>query len=143
MPVHLVLVYPVAGTGMNTESYRENANAKPLSKPMMEWFAKQYLGDNAAKGNPEINLSTRSDLKGLPPTTIITADIDPLRSEGQMLAKALQNAGVQVTSRKFEGSTHEFFGMGAVVPDAREAVTFAAAELKTTFAKTKRTGAAQ
>lgn len=134
MPVHQLLVYPVAGTDMNTESYRENANAKPLNKPMMAWFAKHYLGEHVTDGNPEINLASRRDLKGLPDTTIVSADIDPLRSEGERLAKALQSAGVRVTRRNFEGSTHEFFGMGAVLPDAKEAVSFAAAELKKAFA---------
>ncbi len=43
-----------------------------------------------------------------------------------MLARALEAANVPVTSRNFVGSTHEFFGMGAVVPDAREAVAFGA-----------------
>ena len=139
LPVHQLLVYPVAGTDMNTESYQENANAKPLNKAMMAWFAKHYLDAAAMKGNPEINLATRKDLKGLPATTVVTADIDPLRSEGQMLAKALEQAGVAVTSRNFEGSTHEFFGMGAVVPDAKEAVAFASGELKKSFATTPRT----
>ena len=36
-----------------------------------------------------------------------------------MLGKALEQAGVPVTSRNFEGSTHEFFGMGVLVPDAK------------------------
>ncbi len=138
-PVHQVLIYPVAGTDMNTGSYRENANAKPLNKPMMEWFAKHYLAGAAMQGNPEINLATRKDLQDLPPTTIVTADIDPLRSEGQMLGKALEQAGVHVTSRNFEGSTHEFFGMGALVPDAKEAVSFVAAELRQAFAATRGT----
>jgi acetyl esterase/lipase len=134
MPVHQLLVYPVAGTDMNTESYRENANAKPLNKPMMAWFAKHYLGASAMKGNPEINLASRRDLQGLPPTTMVSADIDPLRSEGELLAKALERSGVTVTRRNFEGATHEFFGMGAVVPDAREAMSFAAQALKNSFA---------
>ena len=56
-----------------------------------------------------------------------------------MLAKALQRAGVEVTRRNFEGSTHEFFGMGAVVPDAKEAVSFAAGELKKSFTTTRGT----
>ncbi len=43
-----------------------------------------------------------------------------------MLARALEAANVPVTSRNFVGSTHEVFGMGAVVPDAREAVAFGA-----------------
>lgn len=138
LPVHQLLVYPVAGTDTNTESYRENAKATPLNKPMMEWFFKHYLGSAAAKGNPETNLATRRDLKGLPPTTLITADIDPLRSEGQMLAKALQSAGVEVSVRNFPGSTHEFFGMGAVLPDAKEAMSFATGELRKAFEKTRR-----
>jgi acetyl esterase/lipase len=133
MPVHQLLVYPVAGTDMKTDSYRENANAKPLNKSMMAWFAKHYLGANATTGNPEINLAGRRDLQGLPATTIISADIDPLRSEGEMLAKALERSGVTVTRRNFEGATHEFFGMGAVVPDAKEAMSFAAGELKKSF----------
>jgi len=134
LPVHQLLVYPVAGTDMDTQSYTEHAKASPLNKPMMAWFAKHYLGAAASKGNPEINLATRKGLAGLPSTTIVTADIDPLRSEGQMLAGALKQAGVAVVSRNFEGSAHEFFGMGAVVPDAKAAVTFAAAELKKAFA---------
>lgn len=139
MPVHQLLVYPVADTQMNTDSYREHASAKPLNKPMMEWFARHYLGEKAMKGNSEIDLAARRDLRGLPGTTIVTADIDPLRSEGEMLAKALKGAGVDVAFRNFEGSTHEFFGMGAVVPDAKEAVTFAAGELKKAFASTRGT----
>ncbi len=139
MPVHQLLVYPVAGTDMTTESYRQHASAKPLNKAMMQWFARHYLGEQAMKGNPEINLATRKDLKGLPSTTIVTADIDPLRSEGQMLGKALQSAGVEVASRNFEGATHEFFGMGAVVPDAKEAVMFAASRLKKGVAATRGT----
>lgn len=136
LPVHQLLVYPVAGTDMETPSYREHANAKPLNKAMMQWFARHYLGAAATKGNPEINLATRNDLQGLPSTTIVTADIDPLRSEGQMLAKALQAAGVNVQSRNFQGVTHEFFGMGAAVPEAKEAVAFAAAQLQKAFSST-------
>ena len=133
-PVHQLLVYPVAGTDMTTESYRQNADATPLNKAMMQWFANHYLVDAAPRGNAEINLGTRPDLHGLPPATVVTADIDPLRSEGQMLARALTAAGVQVASRNFDGSTHEFFGMGAVLPDAREAVAFAAREMRKAFA---------
>lgn len=138
MPVHQVLVYPVAGTDTNTESYRENANAKPLNRAMMQWFLGHYLGDQAA-GRAEIDLAARRDLKGLPSTTIITADIDPLRSEGQTLAKVLQDAGVAVSSRNFEGSAHEFFGMAAVLPDAKEAMAYAAGELKKAFSVTRGT----
>ena len=32
LPLHQLLVYPVAGTDMTTESFKENADAKPLNK---------------------------------------------------------------------------------------------------------------
>ncbi len=135
MPVHQLLVYPIAGTDTNTESYREHAAAKPLNQPMMQWFFKHYLAGAAMTGNAEINLAARKDLQGLPSTTIVTADIDPLRTDGEMLAAALGAASVPATHRNFEGSTHEFFGMGAVVPDAKEAVGFAAGELRKAFGR--------
>jgi acetyl esterase len=138
-PVHQLLVYPVAGTDLNTESYRESASAKPLNKRLMAWFLEHYLGDRAQSGNPEINLAKRDDLEGLPSATVITADIDPLRTDGQMLARALDDAGVEVTSRNFQGVTHEFFGMGAVVPTAREAVQLAGSELRKAFRTTRGT----
>jgi acetyl esterase len=41
-------------------------------------------------------LLSEKDLKGLPPTTIITVQIDPLRSEGKAYADLLQQAGIVV-----------------------------------------------
>ena len=131
-PVHEVLVYPVAGTDMNTPSYQENANAKPLNKPMMEWFFRQYLNGPGDYGDPRIDLAT-ADLRGLPPTTIIGAEIDPLRSEGVTLSQKLEAAGVPVTYQLYDGVTHEFFGMGAVVADALDAEELAGKQLKRAF----------
>ena len=131
-PVHMVLVYPVAGKDMNTPSYIENATAKPLNKPIMEWFVKHALNDISEAEDPRINL-VEADLIGLPSATVICAEIDPLRSEGELLAERLEQAGVHVRHKTFHGSTHEFFGMGLVVPDAVAAQTFAAHELKRAF----------
>ena len=133
-PDHLLLVYPVAGKDMNTPSYRENADAKPLSKPAMEWFVKQALADPAQAADPRIDLVGRTDFAGLPPTTIVTAQIDPLRSEGQMLGDRLKAAGVPVEARTYDGVTHEFFGMGPVVDEAKQAMTFATSRLKASLA---------
>ena len=51
----------------------------------------------------------------------------------ELLAEKLEQAGVDVRHKTFHGSTHEFFGMAAVVPDAAAAQTFAAHELKRAF----------
>jgi acetyl esterase/lipase len=134
MPVHQLLVYPVASNDMNSESYIKYAMAKPLNKPMMEWFARNYLGDMKKASDPRISL-VNANLKGLPPTTIIAAEIDPLATEGKMLSDKLSEAGVDVEYKLFGGVTHEFFGMGAVVPDAKDAMTFASNNLKKAFNK--------
>ena len=133
MPVYLGLIYPVAQTGFDTPSYRENANAKPLNRAMMQWFFKNAARPGDAK-NPLLALTTEANLKGLPPTTIITAQIDPLRSEGKELADKMMAAGVPVAYRNYAGVTHEFFGMGAVVDKAKEAVNVVANELKKAYA---------
>ncbi len=136
MPLHQVLVYPVAQTKFDTPSYKENASAKPLSMSMMEWFFKHTVSKADDTRSPFLALTTVANLKNLPPTTIITAQIDPLRSEGKTLADKLKEAGVAVTYQNYDGVTHEFFGMGAAVDKAKDAVNFAADKLKSAFGST-------
>ncbi|MGV3540382.1 MAG: alpha/beta hydrolase [Rufibacter sp.] len=134
MPVHQVLVYPIAGYNTNTASYQQYASAKPLDKPMMEWFFKQYLNSPADGKKPWIDL-VNADLKSLPPTTIINAQLDPLQTEGEQLADKLEAAGVDVEHKLFNGVTHEFFGMATVLKEAKDAKKMAADNLKTAFGK--------
>ncbi len=133
MPVHQTLIYPIAGHDFNTPSYRENAQAKPLDQPTMAWFFEKYLREAADGKNPWIDLVNARNVSGLPPATIITAEIDPLRSEGRRYAERLLQDGVPVTYRNFKGVTHEFFGMGAVVGDAKKAVRLVANTMKGSF----------
>jgi acetyl esterase len=133
-PKHILAVYPIAGSDMNTESYKKNEGAKPLDKPMMGWFVKNYLNTMAESKDPRISLVS-ANLKGLPGVTIITAEYDPLQSDGMMLADKLKAAGVKVDTKNYNGVTHEFFGMGALVPEAMEAETYAVGQLKKAFDK--------
>lgn len=135
MPVHQLLVYPVVNDDMNSPSYKKYADAKPLNKSMMAWFFKHYGGDPK---NPYALPMKATSLKGLPPATVITAEIDPLLSEGKAYADRLRAEGVPVSYRHYDGVTHEFFGMGAVVPIAKDAEQFAASELKKSFSKSAR-----
>lgn len=133
LPVHQALIYPVAGYDFHTPSYQENAQAIPLNRPMMTWFFEKYLRTPADGKNPWIDLVNAPNVSGLPAATIITAEIDPLRSEGKRYAERLLDAGVPVTYRNFVGVTHEFFGMGAVVGDAKKAVRLVANGLNGSF----------
>ena len=137
MPIYQVLVYPIADNNVETPSYVENAKAKPLDRAGMQWFFKNYLNTAADGENRLISLVDEKNLKGLPPTTIITAQIDPLRSEGKAYADLLEKAGVAVSYKNYEGVTHEFFGMAAVVDKAKEAQQFVAKGLKEAFAAKK------
>ncbi len=122
---------------MNTPSYKENADAKPLSKADMEWFVKNTVSTMDETKDPRINLNGRSDLAGVTPATVILAQIDPLRSDGEIYAGKLKDAGVAVDLKTFNGVTHEFFGMGKVVPEAKQALDLAVADLTAAFAKTQ------
>ncbi|RYF62064.1 MAG: steryl acetyl hydrolase, partial [Cytophagaceae bacterium] len=129
LPKHQVLVYPIANNDMNSASYSKYASAKPLDKPMMGYFITQTLPSQAQSRDPRISL-VNANLQGLPSTTLIAAELDPLQSEGKLLTDKLKAAGVSVTYKLYTGVTHEFFGMATVLPEAKEAQGLAAAELK-------------
>lgn len=129
VPLYQVLVYPISGSDTTTASYQKNAMAKPLNRSMMVWFFKNYLHNMEEGKDTRITL-INANLKGLPPTTIIGAELDPLMSEGKMLADKLREAGVKVNYKLFDGVTHEFFGMSTVVPEAKEAQGIASSDLK-------------
>jgi acetyl esterase len=134
-PTHILAVYPVAQTGnLNTKSYVDSATAKPLNKPMIEWFVDKLLAKPEDKMDPRLDV-VHAKLAGLPPVTIINAQIDPLREDGTMMQAALKKAGVKVDRKVYDGVTHEFFGMAAVVKDAADAQKYGGQALKASFGK--------
>jgi len=135
MPVYQLLVYPVTNNDFDTPSYRQYADARPLNKPMMKWFFAHYIGGRLAAPTPYAMPLSARDFSKLPPATVITAEIDPLRDDGKRYADALKAAGVKVEYVNYEGVTHEFFGLGAVVDKAKQAVAKAADGLKMGFKK--------
>jgi len=134
LPLHELLIYPVVGTDTTTESYKQNANATPLNKKGMEWFITNYISSPEDKKDMRLSLLT-ANFKGLNPATIITAEIDPLRTEGKKLAEEMRADGVNVDYKNYDGVTHEFFGMAPVVDAAENAQTFAVTNLKKSFKK--------
>jgi acetyl esterase len=131
-PQHVLAVYPVAQTSLNTESYLENAIAKPLNRAMVEWFVQHLIRSEEDLEDPRLSL-VDADLAGLPSVTIINARLDPLRSDGAQLADALEAAGVDVEREEYEGVPHEFFGGAAVLDKARQAMAYAGERLRASF----------
>ena len=125
LPLHVLAVYPITQlNNLATPSYVDSATAKPLNKLMMEWFTQHTISKPADKKDARLDLLS-ANLKGLPPVTLINARIDPLRSDSDLLEAALTTAGVQVEHRIYDGVTHEFFGMAAVVGKAKAAQQWA------------------
>lgn len=129
-PIHQLLIYPVTDVGLGTSSHLEFRDVQPLNEQMMIWFRKHYLPNELDHEDPFASPLRAKDVSGLPSTTIITAEIDPLSSDGDLYAQKLVDAGVMVTKKRFLGVTHEFFGLKALLPESREAVDLAGLELK-------------
>jgi len=98
----------------------------------MAWFVKHATNGGSDLQDPRLNLVS-ANLKGLPPTTVINAEIDPLKSDGDMLVEKLKADGVTTEHKVFAGVAHEFFGMDAVVAKAKEAQDLAVAKIKAGF----------
>ena len=133
-PKHVLAVYPVAQTTTTTPSYMKYADAMPLNRPMMLWFISHTTKNANDLKDPRLDL-VHADLSGLPPVTLINAEIDPLRDDGAQLETALRGAGVSVERKLYDGVTHEFFGTAAVVGKAQQAQEYAGQRLKADLAK--------
>ena len=79
-----------------------------------------------------------SDLHGLPPALIITAEYDPLRDGGEQYGQRLAEAGVPVIVSRFDGMAHGTMFLKAMVPDvANRAFSETGRALRGTFASVK------
>ena len=134
-PVHELLIDPIAGTEMRTPSYIADEDAIPLDRQDMRWNFRNAVNGLAPLADPRLDLIGKADLHNLPPTTVISAEIDPLESDGRFLTGELRDQGNSVDRTEYGGATHGFFGTGAVVSRAAEAEAFAAQELDATFDK--------
>jgi acetyl esterase len=137
MPGHQLLVYPVTNLadGVHSASATEHAAAKPLNTPMLRWFYNHYAPTGTDRRDPYLSPLHAESHIGLPPATILLAEIDPLRSDGEAYAIKLREAGVSVNLRIYEGVTHEFFGMAGLVKEAGEAVAVASKDLREAFSR--------
>jgi acetyl esterase len=127
------LVYPATDAALNTPSYREFADGYGLTARGMQRFWNLYL-DGADGAQPDASPLRASDLSGLPPAFVLTAEADVLRDEGEAYAARLREAGVQVDLRRFEAATHGFWRWQARAALSRRAVREVGAALREALA---------
>jgi acetyl esterase len=131
---HQVLFYPVTDARFDTGSYEEFATGYFLRRDAMQWFWDQYTTDPAERAQitaSPLRASVRQ-LAGLPPTLLVTGEADVLRDEGEAFAGKLREAGVPVTSVRFQGIIHDFLMLNALAHTqaARGAMTLAIGTLR-------------
>ncbi len=130
--VHQVLVYPVTDAAMDTESYVENADGYMLTRDSMVWFWDNYIGTHN-KDNYLISPLKAEDLSDLPSATVLTAEFDPLRDEGESYGARLLAAGVATQVKRYDGLVHGFISTVDILDPAKEAVELIASRLKQAF----------
>ena len=130
LPTFQLLVYPVTNRDFTTPSMLDSDDAVPLSTAMLPWAWNLYLEKDEQAQEPYASPLVAPSLAGMPPAMVVLAEIDPLRTDGDLLERALRAAGVSAERRVYDGVTHEFFGMAMVVSDAAKALKQAAAGLK-------------
>ena len=130
LPIRLqALIYPVADAALNTPSYREFSADHGLSAASMRRFWNLYL-DGADGGDPDASPLRATDLAGVAPAYVLTAEEDVLRDEGEAYAAALHQAGVATQHVRWPGTIHGFFRWLAVAAAAREAIDAVGAALR-------------
>lgn len=116
---YAALLYPVVDPRCESASMRELERGYMLTREGMEWFWECYLRHPRDREDPRVDLLS-ADLAPLPPTTIVTAEFDPLRDEGEALARRLAAARVRVDVERCPGMIHGFAGMPQLTPMAGE-----------------------
>ncbi len=129
-----ILLWAIVDADFETESYKEFGERRFLSAPLMKWMYDLYISDPEKR--KEIYASplqaTVEQLKGLPPALVVTGESDVLRDEGEAYGRKLDEAGVEVTTVRYNGMIHDFGLLNglAELPPTRALFVQCAAELK-------------
>jgi acetyl esterase len=121
-----VMYYPVTDASFSEGSYAAFEDGPWLTKPSMKWFWDAYLPDAAARRQvmaSPLN-ATPDQLHGLPEALVIVDENDILRDEGEAYARKLIQAGVRVTTTRYNGTIHDFVMLNplAGTPAVRAAI---------------------
>jgi acetyl esterase/lipase len=135
--VQQVLFYPVTDASFDSPSYHQFAEGYFLRRDAMQWFWDQYTTDEAERAQITASplRATTEQLTGLPSALVITGEADVLRDEGEAYANKLREAGVPVTSVRYQGIIHDFVMLNALreTHAAEAAINQAVATLRTAF----------
>ena len=129
-----ILMWPIVDSDFETNSYHQFGDKRFLTTPTMKWMYDMYIPDPAKRKDIYASplRATVEQLKGLPPALIQIAESDILHDEGEAYGRKLDEAGVPVTTVRYNGMIHDFGLLNglAELPAVRSLFVQAAAELK-------------
>ena len=102
-----LLIYPGLGGDMTKGSYLEHANAPQLTVADMKFYQHVRTGGaEVPQGDPRYAPLHDRDFSGLPATIVVTAQCDPLSSDGESYRDAILSAGGKAAWVEVEGMVH-------------------------------------
>lgn len=114
----------------SSQSYKENGSDYIITANMLlSGFDLYANNDSKVIAEPEFNLLS-CDLSGLPATSIITAEFDPLRDEGEQLYKLLLSQGVEAYCERYLGVIHGFFQLSGLSGSAKRCIASVSNQIK-------------
>ncbi|MFZ3592429.1 alpha/beta hydrolase [Streptomyces sp. BH104] len=117
---HQILYYPSLDLDFDEDRYaslRENAVGYGLETAGLKPFNAFYVDSGADPADPLVSPVKRKDLSGLSPALVVTAEFDPMRDEGELYGRRLQEAGVTATVSRYEGAGHGFVQHFSWIPE--------------------------
>lgn len=128
-----LLVYPPLDHRADSPSMHEALDPLFFGYEDLAWCWSHYLADPIDGDSPLASPLRAQDLRGLPPALVITAELDPLRDQGDLYAARLTEAGVPAELLRFEGAVHGFFSKADRFDAGAEAQALAACALRRAF----------
>lgn len=130
LPRQQILIHPMLDPTGNSQSYRENGSDYIITANMLLSGFELYANCSSKDiTEPELNLLS-GDFSGLPITTIITAEFDPLRDEGEHLYKLMLSQGVDAYCERYLGVIHGFFQLSGVCNSAKRCIAAISNQIK-------------
>lgn len=132
-----VLIYPSTNIyELNTKSWEYFSMTFNLKKVDFEKFISLYVPKLEDRKSSYTSPLLSKDLKGLPNALIITAELDPLRDEGEAYGEKLKESGVAVIYSRYRGVSHGFVSMDRITRKADKALKEISEYLQKQFSKT-------
>ena len=117
-----VLVYPTTDARLSFPSIDKYSEKYFLTKIQIQWFVNNYLPKKGDIENPLASPFLTEDLSNLPPSFVCTAELDPLKDEGEAYAQRLKEAGNQMVFIEYPQVIHGFINMLKIMRKASQAL---------------------